>query len=82
MQPMATLMEKKNWTSPPEKHEKVCFCHKKKEQKAGHKDYAVGFWKTLLPRQQWNGELGRVASDVQRAAGVVREDAVWWQHEL
>ena len=29
-----------------------------------------------------NGKLGRVASDVQRAAGVVREDAVWWQHEL
>ena len=29
-----------------------------------------------------NGELGRVAADVQRAGGVVREDAVWWQHEL
>ena len=29
-----------------------------------------------------NCELGRVAGEVQLAAGVVREDAVWWQHEL
>ena len=29
-----------------------------------------------------NGELGRVAGDVQPTGGVVREDAVWWQHEL
>lgn len=80
MQPMATLMENKILTSPPEKHEKVCFCHKKRNKKldirimllVSEKHYCHGN----------NGELGRVAGDVQRAGGVVREDAVWWQHEL
>ena len=79
---MATLMENKILTSPPEKHEKVCFCHKKRNKKLDIRIMIM----LLVSEKHYchgnNGELGRVAGDVQRAGGVVREDAVWWQHEL